>query len=167
MLQDTSKPEHAWVNSILQEIAVHLHQIPYGNLRSELTTWHETSEMVENLAIVYEVPGGSTNQINVTHFDKTGEYIFLALDTHVECCTSSLEEASKMVRELVARIPAIRKERLLEDIDRWAEQGMGQRELFQKMNALLQVEDLRGGTITMAEMKHGIAHILARYRSSN
>lgn len=166
MSQDTSKLAQSWVSVITQKISEHMHQIPYGNLRSELTQWHEEAGLVENLAIVYEVPGGSTNQINVTYFENTGDYVFLALDTHDECCTSSLEQATKMVCDVVARIPAIRKARLLEDIDRWAEQGMGQRDLFQKMNALLQVEDLRGGTITMAEMKHGISHILARYRNA-
>jgi hypothetical protein len=34
------------------------------------------------------------------------------------------------------------------------------------MNSLLKIEDLRGGTITMHEMKAGIAHILAHYRGN-
>ena len=62
------------------------------------------------------------------------------------------------------RIPTIRRNRLVEDIDRWATQGLSQRDLFQKMNQLLKIEDLRGGTITMQEMKHGIQYILEHFR---
>jgi len=155
-----------WVVSVREVFAAYLHQIPYGNLRSEFSSWEEEADTVANLAIVYEVPGGSTNQINITHFSVAGMFNYLGLDAHEEQCTASLDEVLGMVTMAVERIPGIRKYRLLEDIDRWAAQGLRQRELFQKMNSLLQIEDLRGGTITMQEMKAGITHILANYRGS-
>ena len=166
MAHETREKQKNWVAALQEIIAPHLHQIPYGNIRSEFTQWQEEAGTVENLAIVYEMPGGSTNQINVTHVAETGKFVFLELDTHEECCTASLDMVQCMVKEIIDRIPENRKRRLVEDLDRWAEQGLEQRDLFQKMNSLLQIEDLRGGTITMSEMKHGIAHILAKYRTS-
>ena len=166
MTCQTNETATDWTAAIQDVMAPHLHQIPYGNLRSEFTKLDEEQESVENLAIVYEVPGGSTNQINITYFTATGSFMYLGLDSHEERCTSSLEEVSRMVKDAIGRIPTIRQQRLLEDIDRWAAQGMTQRDLFQKMNKLLQIEDLRGGTITMHEMKYGISHILANHRSA-
>lgn len=164
MTSHASEKHANWTDRVHAIMAPHLHQVSYGNLRSEYTSWDEEDGTVANLAIVYEVPGGSTNQINVTHFDGRSMFVYLALDSHEERCTPSLDEVLAMVEEAVTRIPAIRHQRLLDDIDRWAASGMGQRDLFQKMNQLLQIEDLRGGTITMVEMKQGIAHILANYR---
>jgi hypothetical protein len=156
----------SWVKSIRAVCLSYHHQIPYGNLRSEFSSWEEGADTVANLAIVYEVPGGSTNQINITYHEVAQQFSYLGLDAHEEKVTSSLDEVRQMVTEAVERIPAIRKRRLLEDIDRWAAQGLSQRDLFQKMNGLLKIEDLRGGTITMQEMKAGIAHILEHYRET-
>ena len=157
----------AWIEAIREVCAPYLHQIPYGNLRSEVSTWEQTENAVANMAIVYEVPGGSTNQINITYDGSTKLFNYLGLDAQEEQCTTALDAVLRMVTAAVERIPAIRKQRLLEDIDRWAAQGLTQRDLFQKMNSLLQIEDLRGGTITMLEMKAGIAHILAHYRTAS
>ena len=167
MIREATDLSADWTHAVQDIIAPHLHQISYGNLRSEFTRWDEENGSVANLAIVYEVPGGSTNQINITFFEPVGMFNYLALDSHAEQCTSSIEEILRMVEDAVQRIPAIRHQRLLEDIDRWAAMGLSQRDLFQKMNQLLQIEDLRGGTITMHEMKHGIAHILAKYRAAS
>lgn len=167
MMSTAAQPGvQAWVEAIRELCAPYQHQIPYGNLRSEYSAWEETPETVANLAIVYEVPGGSTNQINITYYESSKMFSYLGLEAQEEQCTSSLDDVLRMVATAVERIPAIRKRRLLEDIDRWAAQGLGQRDLFQKMNGLLQIEDLRGGTITMQEMKAGIAHILAHYRGN-
>lgn len=150
------------INEILKR---HQHQVSYGNLRSELTHW-DTDGGTDNLAIVYEVPGGSTNQINITYHYQVQKYCYIGNDSINECTTSSIDEVTDMVHRLVEEIPAIRHRRLLEDIDRWAKQGMQQRDLFQQITKLLQIEDLRGGTITMPEMKAGIAYILQHYRSA-
>lgn len=150
------------INEIINR---HRHQVSYGNIRAELSHW-DTDGGSDNLAIVYEVPGGSTNQINITYHSQVQKYCYIGNDTTNECTTSSIDEVTSMVRQLVEDIPAIRHRRLLEDIDRWAQQGLQQRDLFQQITKLLQIEDLRGGTITMPEMKAGIAYILQHYRTA-
>ena len=159
--------EFDWVKAVREVLRPHLHQIPYGNLRAEYTSWMEEDGLISNLAVVYEVPGGSTNQINITFHEATALYAFIDLETHAERETTELDEVLAYVRDAVDRIPTIRRTRLQEDIDRWAEQGLSQKDLFQKMTKLLQIEDLRGGTITMQEMKAGIAHILEHYRTTS
>jgi hypothetical protein len=156
----------AWIDAIHAALAAHLHQVPYGNLRTESTQWTDDGRETVNLAIVYEVPGGSTNQLNVTHTAPDDTYAYIALDNHDERVTQDLNEVLAMLQEAVSRIPDIRRTRLCEAIDRWAAEGMGQRQLFQQMTTLLQMDDLRGGAITMPEMKEGIAHILAHYRGT-
>lgn len=155
----------AWVTAIEETVKPHLHQIPYGNLRTAYSEWDDAEGRVANLALVYEVPGGSTNQINITFFDASAMFNYLSLNAQEEECTAEIEDVLGMVRAAVERIPEIRNARLHEDIDRWAAQGLRQTDLFQKMTKLLQFEGLRGGTITMQEMKSGINYILANYRS--
>lgn len=166
MIFEAHDTANEWVTAVEAVLKPHLHQIPYGNVRSEQSQWNDGDGAVINLAIVYEVPGGSTNQINITYYERARQFSYLKLDSHDECYTASLDEVLRMVRDAIERIPAIRKARLLEDIDRWAEMGLAQKDLFQKMNGLLQIDDLRGGTITMQEMKFGISHILAKYRAA-
>ncbi|MHB9134679.1 MAG: hypothetical protein ACYDBB_26705 [Armatimonadota bacterium] len=152
-----------WIATIHEALAGYWHELPFGNLRAETSRWNQAG--TQNLAVVYEVPGGSTNQINITYQEATQTFTFLALDTHEECSTASLDDVLRMLLEAVERIPAIRQQRLAEDIDRWAAQGLVSKELFDKINHLLQIEDLRGGTITMPEMKAAIAYIMSNYRS--
>lgn len=154
-----------WAEKIKDAMKQHLHQIPYGNLRAEFSGWTEESGRVENLAIVYEVPGGSTNQINITFHESAGKFSYIDIDSHDEVFTDSIDDVITFITKLVLTIPTIRVERLQEDIDRWYAMGMCQKDLFQKMTKLLQIEDLRGGTITMHEMKAGIAYILARTKT--
>lgn len=156
-----------WVAAVQRVMQPHLHQVPYGNLRTESSRWQEADGPVVNLAIVYELPGGSTNQVNITYSESARLFTFLALDTHEERQTALESDVLDMVREAVERIPAARRQRLVEDIDRWAVQGLPTKDLFQKINKLLQIEDLRGGTITPQEMKEGIAHILAHHQPTS
>ncbi|MEI6521495.1 MAG: hypothetical protein WCO98_15875, partial [bacterium] len=100
---------------------------------------------------------------------KTGaagnKYSYIDVDTHDEVFTENIDDIISFIIKLVLTIPTIRVSRLQEDIDRWYAMGMCQKDLFQKMTKLLQIEDLRGGTITMHEMKAGIAYILARTKT--
>jgi len=154
-----------WADKIYEAMKPYLHQIPYGNLRAEFSSWMEEHGKIENLAIVYEVPGGSTNQINVTFHESGNKYSYIDVDTHDEVFTENIDDIISFIIKLVLTIPTIRVSRLQEDIDRWYAMGMCQKDLFQKMTKLLQIEDLRGGTITMHEMKAGIAYILARTKT--
>lgn len=153
--------DDSWVNEIQLILKPHLHQVLFGNLRYEFASWIEERGLVANMAVVYEVPGGSTNQINIVYEQATKMFSFIDLDTHEERVTKSLPEVLNYINDMVQRIPDTRKHRLVEDIDRWAAEGLSQKDLFQKMTKLLQIEDLKGGTITLAEMKIGIAHILS------
>ncbi len=154
-----------WAEKINDAMKPHLHQIPYGNLRAEFSSWEEETGKIENLAIVYEVPGGSTNQINVTYHQGNNNFSYIDVDSHDEIFTNNIDDIITFISKLTLTIPAIRINRLQEDIDRWYAMGMYQKDLFQKMTKLLQIEDLRGGTITMHEMKAGIAYILARTKT--
>src|SRR5437764_10913279 len=53
-------------------------RIEYGNLRSQPSDW-ETPDghKITNFAIVYETPGGSTDQINVAYDHTTGHFTLL------------------------------------------------------------------------------------------
>jgi hypothetical protein len=148
---------HPWAAAIHEALAPYLHEIPYGNLRVDLSPWQAD----ELLAIVYEVPGGSTNQITITHRKASQTFIYLSLDAQQEQATESLDEVLEMLAQAVARIPELRRQRLREEIDRWKAAGMSRPELFQQLNQLLHMHDLRGGSITEEELKGGIAYILA------
>ena len=91
--------------------------------------------------------------------------MYLDLDSAEERTTTSMEEVCQFISEAVSRIPDIRRRRLEEDIRRWAAEGMTQKELFQHITKLLQIEDLKGGTVTLSEMKAGIKYILEIVRS--
>lgn len=151
-----------WVAGVRQTLEPYLHRVRYGNLRFEHSRWESEHGALENLAIVYEVPGGSTNQLNISYDSQTRNYSFLPLGSHEEFHTETLDEVLRLVEEGVARIPDIRHQSLTGDIDRWASQGLSSGELFQHINALLKVEDLVGGAITMQEMKASIAYILTK-----
>lgn len=142
----------------------HLHQVPYGNLRSQYSRWDADNGTVANLAIVYELPGGSTDQINITYHEPSGVFSYLALDSERECHTTVLDDVLRMVTGAIEAIPHRRAEQLLASIDYWAAQSMPYQEMLQQLNRLLHMEDMRGGAITPREMQIGIAHLLARYR---
>ena len=166
MINPAQEPVAEWVVAVEAIIAPEVHQLAYGNLRTALTQWDDGAGNIINLAIVYEVPGGSTNQINISFIESTCAFSYLALDSQEERHTSSLDEVLQMTEQAVIAIPGDRRRRLTEEIDRWAEQGMRQADLFQNMTKLLQMEGLCGGAITYQEMKAGIAYILAHHRSS-
>ncbi len=153
-----SAPPTGWVATITDDLASYLHDLGYGNLRFAHSTWEDGAERVANLAMVYEIPGGSTNQINVMFHEHSGIFAYLTLDTHEERQTASLDDVQAMVRESVARIPALRLQRLDEEIDRKAADGISLKALLDWLNGLLKFEDVYGGKITLTEMQHGIAH---------
>lgn len=159
---DTRGSDGDWVTGVQQALEPFLHRIRYGNLRFEHSKWGSEHGTLENLAIVYEVPGGSTNQLNISYHEETRMFSFLPLHSHEEFHTESLADVVRLVEEAVECIPDIREQSLIGDIDRLVSQGKTSRDLFQHINALLKIEDLVGGAITMQEMKASIAYILAR-----
>lgn len=151
-----------WALQIQQALVSCLHQAQYGNLRAEFRRWANAEGVVANLAIVYEVPGGSTDQFNVTYDESSGVFTYLTLEACVERHTGSCAEVIDAVSELVRQIPSFRRARLREEIDRWVAAGVSRPALFRQLTLLLEVDGLRGGAITPEEMNDGLDYIILR-----
>lgn len=139
-------------------------RIRYGNLRSEISEGSDNGG-VTNAAVVYETPGGSTTQINITYDEDEGVFSFLSddLDETVSC--RDPHEVMDMVRRHTDSIPDKRLQALYNTIDIWLQEGKSRREMFGEMNKLLQNEFL-GGRITNDELKAGIQHIVRQFSES-
>ncbi|MGD9498260.1 MAG: hypothetical protein AB7Y46_18310 [Armatimonadota bacterium] len=137
-------------------------RIRYGNLRSEVARGAGNGD-VTNAAVVYETPGGSTTQINITYDPEERTFSYLSEDLRETLTSSDPYEVVDMVRQHAERIPEKRMKALLETIDIWLSEGKTRREMFVEMNKLLQNEFL-GGRITNEELKAGIQHIVRQYQ---
>jgi len=137
-------------------------RIRYGNLRSEITPASGNGD-VANAAVVYETPGGSTTQINITYDETTGKFSYLSEDLGETVTSEDPREVVAMVRRHAHSIPEKRTRALFNTIDIWLSEGKTRREMFSEMNKLLQNEFL-GGRITNDELKAGIQHIVMRYK---
>jgi len=159
LVMDTSTSLQQWEQPLDELLADYQHRIAYGNLRSQRSQW-TGSGVVVNFALVYELPGGSSSQINIEYHAEENHFRFLDVDTAEERVCGDPAEALQMLRESIARIPARRLQRLREDIDRWFGQGKSSRDMFLEINKLLQT-DFKGGSLTHQELKAGIGYILA------
>ena len=148
-----------WLSSVEELLGPYRHRVAYGNLRSQTTEWNNEGEQVTNLAVVYELPGGSTNQINISYNHATARFSFLGLDADTEHVSADPRQALEMLEQAVQEIPQRRLQRLCEDIDRWFGEGKTSHEMFQEINSLMQT-DFKGGSLTHQELKAGIAHVL-------
>ncbi len=137
-------------------------RIRYGNLRSEISENRDDGSIVTNAAIVYETPGGSTTQINVTYDQNTETFSFLSGDLADTVNSQAPGRVLGMIREHAQTIPDRRLRALYAQIDAWLDEGKTKRELFGEMNKLLQAEFL-GGRITNEELKAGIQHIVREH----
>ena len=148
-----------WLRSIEALLQPYRHRIAYGNLRWQTTEWESGAERTTNLAVVYELPGGSTNQINVSYNHVGSRFSFLGLDADSEQVSENPQEATRMLEEAIREIPERRLARLYEDIERWFGEGKTSHEMFQEINSLMQT-DFKGGSLTHQELKAGINHVL-------
>jgi hypothetical protein len=136
-----------------QEIAPFVGQIEYGNLRSRISVWEGVDGgRVTNVALVYETPGGSTDQINVS-FDH-GAGLFSIIDER-EQVTEDVDEVLEYVHPRVAHIPGKRRESLEAEIRRQFDSGIGRAGLFGHITRLLQ-SDFKGGAITHQELQQAM-----------
>lgn len=137
-------------------------RIGHGNLRHEYSQWRKTEDAATNIALIYETPGGSTTQLNITYDPQGGvfSYLSLNLEERIEC--TAPEEVFQMVEEHVRQIPEKRQRQLRKQIDLWVEQGMSRSQLFAQLNKLLQAEFL-GGRIATGELQAGIRYAIRRY----
>ena len=148
-----------WKQQIEEHLAPFAHKIPYGNLRFAFTDALLGEAPATNLAMVYEVPGGSTNQINVIARHDAEEFHYLSPDDHEERITYDPEEVTGMLEQVARSVPELRRERLREEIQRWFGEGRSRQEMFVEINKLLQM-DFKGGSITHHELKESINYIL-------
>ncbi len=132
-------------------------RIAYGNLRHEYSEWDEGDDSNTNVAVIYETPGGSTVQINVTWEDR--EFSYLSADGNAKSVSPTPDEPLHMIAEEVKQIPERRMVRIYETIDAWCEDGMCNRDVLTELNKILQ-SDFLGGTMTQRELKLGIKHAM-------
>lgn len=124
--------------------------VEYGNLRQDISLWEgPDGQRVTNVALVYETPGGSTDQINISFDHHTGLFSFIDDAEHQ---TASIDIVLAHVQPRISTIPEKRRESLHEEIRRQIDGGVGRAGLFGHINRLTQ-SDFKGGTITHQEMK--------------
>jgi len=155
----TVRPEefHLLCQCIQDRIAPYMGRVEYGNLRSQVSDWDcGGGEPVTNIALVYETPGGSTDQINICFHHDTRSYRLIDQDQG-EIQTFEVEVVLEMVLPRISCIPVKRLETLLEEIRRQIDAGSNTAGLFGHLNRLVQSE-FRGGTITHLEMRDAMTY---------
>lgn len=141
-------------------------RIGYGNLRHEYSKYTKDDKTTVNIAVIYETPGGSTTQINVTFDTDAGLFSYLDrdLENHIE--SDDPNQVVETIKEQIREIPGKRKQQLTAQIDSWMDMGKGRYEIFGELNKLLQTEFL-GGRITTTELKEGIQHVVAQHAAGS
>jgi len=147
-----------WEQRLQALLADYKHRLAYGNLRAQRFDWLGDGQVV-NFALVYEVPGGSTSQINVEYHRADGAFRLMHEDTAEERLSCDGGEILEALAESIKRIPERRLRRLREDIERWFGEGKTSHDIFLEINKLLQT-DFKGGSLTHLELKAGIAYVL-------
>jgi hypothetical protein len=95
----------AFVNRLRNEMADYAGRPEYGYLRYKTDVWEMANgNRITNLAIVYDTPGGSTNQVNVSLDRGTG--LFALIDEE-ERLTADPEEALAWILPHVQAVAAI------------------------------------------------------------
>ncbi len=138
----------------------HLGKIAYGNLRRDIADGHEAVDGTSNIAIVYETPGGSTDQINIVYDNTKGSFHLITEDEEV-----TLDDPDRVLQVVDADIAAIPQKRmatLREQADHWLSQGRSRGQMFAELNRILQ-SGLRGGSITATEMRDVCRYIVEKH----
>jgi hypothetical protein len=155
-----------WLRKELDQILAtyqtpHERRVGYGNLRHEYSTWKREGEEITNIAIIYETPGGSTTQLNITYNHQDGTFTYL--DSELGDCvvTRDSRDALQVIHDHVAEIPAKRQAALNRQVDQWMGEGKTSSEVFAELNKLLTNEFL-GGRVTTTELKSAIQHAIKR-----
>jgi hypothetical protein len=141
-----------FMTGLRQFIAPFAGKVEYGNLRAQSSDWNTgDGPHITNVAIVYETPGGSTDQINVSLDRGTGRFSVLD-DEGAEYETTSPEEVLTCIAPRIQGIPEKRLSHLREEIKRQMDTGTPPAGVVGHLNRLMNSE-LRGGTITHLEMR--------------
>jgi len=146
-------------------IAPYAGKVEYGNLRAQASDW-ETGDAarITNVAIVYETPGGSTDQINVS-FDHSRSCFSVLDDEGAEFETVVPEEVFDCIRPRMVGIPEKRLAHLRAEIKRQMDSGTPPAGVVGHLNRLMNSE-LRGGTITHLEMRDAMTFAVQYARNS-
>ena len=139
-------------------------RVEYGNLRSHISRFDCSQRgSVTNIALVYETPGGSTDQINVEHHPSEG--VFVLIDAHEgEIRVHSVEEVLALVAPRIAGIPEKRLDTLKAEIRRQVDAGSNHSGLVGHLNRMMQ-SGLIGGTLTHLEMRDAISYAVQYMKS--
>jgi len=150
----------AFLNQLSDLLRPHLGRVEFGNLRCEVCDGEEALNGVSNVAIVYETPGGSTDQINIDYDSSTGCFHLMQEDGEV--VEADPQPILKLVAARVAAIPEKRQASLRRQVEQWLSEGHSRGQMFAQVNRLLQ-SGLRGGQITAHEMREVIKYIVDRH----
>lgn len=166
LLSDESEYGIEWLRKELDQILAtyqtpHERRVGFGNLRHEYSTWKREGEEVTNIAIIYETPGGSTTQLNITYNHQDGSFTYL--DSELGDCviTHDGRDALEVIHAHVVEIPTKRQDALNRQVDAWMGEGKTSSEVFAELNKLLTNEFL-GGRVTTMELKSAIQHAIKR-----
>lgn len=141
-------------------------KIAYGNLRLEVyETPAEDDQVVQRVALAYEIPGGSTNQIGVMH--EGGTFHMLDHDAESEVVVAEPAEVLARLRSHIVGIPEHRRTRLEGDIDQWLTDGADRQDVLQELNRILRLGlEFRGGTLTVDELTEACRYLVDRKPTS-
>jgi hypothetical protein len=134
-------------------------RIGYGNVRHEYSEWGAPNERVTNIAIIFEIPGGSTCQLNIDYNHSDESFSYLDQDVCERVDTHDLRTVLRVIESEVQAIPARRMESLSAEVDGWMRGGMTRSDIFAQLNKLLQAEFL-GGRINNRELKAAVQHVV-------
>lgn len=137
---------------IRESISPFAGRVEYGNLRSHVSRYDcGDGAPVTNVALVYETPGGSTDQINIEFNHVTNA--FAIIDAHEgEIVTDSIDAVLERIQPRITGIPGKRLETLHGEIRRHVDEGGNAAGLFGHLNRILQSE-FKGGGITHLELR--------------
>lgn len=133
-------------------IADYAGRVEYGNLRLEVYDGDASNgEADARLAMAYEIPGGSTNQVGLSY--EQGAFRMLDAKAEHELVLAEPGEAVAKLHEHIRGIPDYRRLRLRQDIDQWLRDGSSQHDVLEELNRLLRLgHEFRGGTLTVDEL---------------
>jgi hypothetical protein len=134
-------------------------RVEYGNLRIRISEWDcDEGEPVTNIALVYETPGGSTDQINVSYYHDAHD--FGVIDEHQgELRTPSTDAVMEQIQPRISGIPQKRIVSLHEEIRRQIDGGTNTTGLVVHINRMMQ-GSLLGGTITHVELREAMTYAM-------
>lgn len=156
-LSQGSEELQALCARIQETIRPYAGRVEYGNLRIRISDWDcGQGEPITNIALVYETPGGSTDQINVSYSHQSR--IFALVDaSEGEFITSSADCVLETIHPRITGIPEKRREHLCAEIRRQVDAGSSTAGVFGQLNRFMQSE-FKGGTITHIEMRDAMTY---------